>query len=386
MKKPLGPDSLLALQQGRLSRRAFVESALAAGLSLGTVSALLSACGGGEKPKAEGQGGGAPKPDAAPAEAPMEKELRIYNWSDYIADDTVANFQTETGVKVSYDTYESNEELIAKLQAGAGGYDLVCPSGYAIQVLRALDLLAPLDKALLKNAGNIASTFRKTAFDPEDAYTVPWQWGMTGIAFRKDKLPQPPDSWGIFHQANLAKKMTMMDDMRDVLGAWLRFRGKSVNSKVEAELQQAKADAIEARKRIQSFISAPVKAQLIAGDVWVAQLWNGDTAQARAEQPEIDWVMPKEGGAIWSDAMCIPKAAKNKRAAHAFLDYILRPEVGAAIADHTGYGSPNEKALAQMQSPVALPTAEQMAILEFQLDLAEATELWDRIWTEVKAG
>ncbi len=386
MKRTPTENPVTELVQGRLSRRAFVEQALASGLSVGAVSAVLSACGGDTPKQPETPSGPAPSTDAAPAGGEMEKELKIYNWSDYIAEDTVANFEKETGIKVTYDTYESNEELIAKLQAGASGYDLVCPSGYAVQVLLALDLLDKLDPNQLKNRGNLAPSFRKTAFDPSDEHIVPWQWGMTGIAWRKDKLPVPPDSWAIFHNAELAKKMTMMDDMRDVLGAWLKYRGASVNSKVEAELQQAKADAIEARKHIQSFISAPVKAQLVAGDVWVAQLWNGDTAQATAEQPEIAWTIPKEGAIIWSDAMCIPKKAKNKRAAHAFLDFIMRPEVAASIADYTGYGTPNAKALEKMENPVALPTDEQMAKLEFQLDLGEATELWDRIWTEVKAG
>jgi spermidine/putrescine transport system substrate-binding protein len=316
----------------------------------------------------------------------MEKELRIYNWSDYIAEDTVANFEKDTGVKVTYDTYESNEELVAKLQAGASGYDLVCPSGYAVQVLLALELLEQLNRKYLANRGNIAPQFRKTPFDPDDSHTVPWQWGVTGIAFRTDKVKAPPDSWAVFQDAQYAGKMTMMDDMRDAIGAWLKFRGKSLNSVDPADLAAAKADALLAKKNLQSFVSAPVKGQLVAGDVWIAQLWDGDTLQAKSENDKIAFVAPKEGSTIWCDSMCIPKGAPHKRAAHAFLDYVLQPKVGAAISTFTGYGTPNSAALALMEKPVPYPTAEQMTRLEYQTDLGAASQQWDQLWTEIKAG
>ncbi|MEY3214037.1 MAG: Spermidine/putrescine-binding periplasmic protein precursor [Pseudomonadota bacterium] len=279
------------LQQGRLSRRNFVLQALGLGVSLSVVGSVLTACSGGE-----GEGDAPPTPGADPAADAdtLEKELRIYIWSDYLAEDTVPNFEKEFGVKATVDTYESNEELVAKLQSGVSGYDLVCPSGYAITVLSALGLIEKLDASRIPNLGNIAATFRKTSFDPNDDLTVPWQWGTTGVAYRKDLVPTPPDSWAIFHDKAQAGKMTMMDDMRDVIGAWLRFRGHSLNSKDPAQLAQAKADAVLAKANLQSFLSAPVKAQLISGDVRVAQLWNGDTAQATAENDQIAFVLPKE--------------------------------------------------------------------------------------------
>ncbi len=378
-----------SLAEGRIDRRSFVRGALALGLGLPSIAAVLQACSGAEEPTAPSapDGAAAETKPAGPAElGEMEGELRIYNWSDYIAEDTIANFEKETGIKVTYDTYESNEELVAKLQAGASGYDLVCPSGYAVQVLLALNLLEALNTKYIPNFGNIATQFRKTTFDPSDSYTVPWQWGMTGIAYRKDKVKTPPDSWAVFHDPQYKGKMTMMDDMRDVVGAWLKFKGKSVNSAVAEELAQAKADALTAKALLQSFVSAPVKGQLVAGDVWIAQLWNGDTLQAKVENAEIDWVLPKEGGVIWADAMVIPKGAPHKRAAHAFLDYVLRPEVGAAVSAFTGYGSPNAAATAKMDNAVAYPTPEQMTKLEFQTDLGASSAQWDQIWTEIKAG
>ena len=373
---------------GRIGRREFVRKALAIGIGLPVVATVLEACGGKteDAPATTAATTAPATPAPEPDLGPMEKELRIYNWSDYIAETTVADFEKEFNIKVIYDTFESNEELVAKLQAGASGYDLVVPSGYAVQVMLALSLLQKIRPKHVPNLGNIAPNFRKAAYDPTDEYTLPWQWGITGIAYRKDKVAAPPDSWGVFLDKQYAGKMTMMDDMRDAIGAFLKLRGKSINSKDPAELAAAKTDLIAAKANLQSFISAPVKGQLVAGDVWIAQLWNGDTAQAKVEQSAIDWVLPKEGSNLWCDSLCIPKTAPHPRAAHAFMDYVLRPEVGAAISDFTGYGSPNTAATAKMKTPVPYPTDDQMKQLEFALDLGEANAAWDQAWTEAKAG
>lgn len=376
-----------ALRAGQVDRRDFLRGALGLGMSVGTIGLVLQACSS-EAPPAEPpkEGGDAPKPAAEPELGPIEGELHIYMWSDYIAEDTVPNFEKEFGCKVTVDTYESNEEMVAKIQTGAAGYDLVCPSGYAVSVLRNLGLAEKLVKKHLPNLGNIAPLFLGTVFDPQNEYAVPWQWGVTGIAYRKDLLGKVPDSWALFHDAAFKGKMTMMDDMRDNIGAWLRFRGKSLNSVDPADLAAAKADALTAKPLLESYISAPVKAQLIAGDVWAAQLWNGDTMQAKAEKAEIEFVLPKEGSSIWCDSMVIPKGAKNLRAAHEFLNYILRPDVGAKISDFTGYGSPNKEATAKMARPVPYPTDAEMKNLEYNQDLAAGTAAWDQVWTEIKSG
>jgi spermidine/putrescine transport system substrate-binding protein len=317
---------------------------------------------------------------------PIEKELHIYNWSDYIADDTVPNFQKEFGVKVTYDTYESNEEMVAKLQAGASGYDIVVPSGYIIPVMVNTDLITPINKKYIPNFSNVSPIFQNLDSDPGNKHTVPWQWGTTGFAYRTDKIKTPLDSWAVFHDKQYGKKMTMMDDGREVIGAFLRYRGHSLNSINPAELAQAKADSIAAKRQLKAYISAPVKAQLISGDVWIAQLWNGDTTQAKAEQPNLGYVIPKEGCTIWGDSMCIPKSAPNKRAAHEWMNYILRPEVGAALSEATGYGTPNAAAAKVMKNPVPYPTEEELKRLEYQVDLGKDTATWDQIWTEIKSA
>ena len=317
---------------------------------------------------------------------PLESELNIYNWSDYISSDVIPGFEKEFGVRVAYDTYESSEEMVAKLHAGATGYDLVVPTAYAVTALVQTGLLARLSLRYLDNLANISPVFRGLAHDPENAYTVPWQWGMTGIAWRSDLVADAPQSWSVFLGPSLAGKMTMLDDQRDVLGAFLRYRGHSINSVDPAELAEAKRDAIAAKANLKAYLSAPVKGQLIAGDVRLAQLWNGDAAQARREQPALAWMLPAEGGTLWIDSLVVPTSAPHPRAAHEFINYTLRPDIAAAISTATGYGSPNQGAMSLIDNPVPYPAPDELARLEIQTDLGRAAVLWDQVWTEIKSS
>ena len=367
------------LRRGRISRREFVARSLGIGLGLGTVGGLLAACGGREQ--------GKPSDTRSTADlGPIERELHVYNWSDYIAQDTVANFEREFGVRVTYDTYESNEEMIAKLQAGATGYDIIVPTGYVVPVLVATRLIVPLHRKYLTNWDNLSPIFQNLPTDPGTLHTVPWQWGTSGIAYRRDKVTTAVDSWSVFFDRRLGGKMTMMDDAREVIGAMLRYRGHSLNSVKPVELARAKQDAIAAKPQLKAYISAPVKGQLVSGDVWVAQLWNGDTVQAQAEEPNVAYALPKEGCTIWNDSLCMPASARHPRAAHEFMNYILRPEVGAAISRATGYGTPNVAAARLLAHPVPFPTEEELKRLEFPVDLGPDTATWDQIWTEIKSA
>ena len=359
-----------------ISRRDFLERTLGASLSVPAL-ALLESCG-------RGRPAG---PRAGSAElGPLEPELNIYNWSDYIGPDVIPGFEKEFGVKVTYDTFESSEEMVAKLQAGATGYDLVVPPTYAVAVLLASGVLAPLSLKYLTNLGNISPLFRGLAHDPDNKFTVPWQWGMTGIAWRKDLVKAPPESWSVFLGREPRGKMTMLDDVRDVIGVFLRLRGHSINSTDPGELEAARQDAIAAKANLKAYLSAPVKAQLIAGDVWLAQLWNGDAAQARREQPALEWILPREGSTLWIDSLVVPKAAPHPRAAHEFINYILRPAIGAMVSAATGYGSPNQAAMPLLSDPVPYPSANELARLEIQKDLGRASGLWDEIWTQIKSA
>jgi len=343
-----------------MSRRDFVRAATAAGAAVGLAPAF-SAC------------------DRGP-------RLNLYIWSDYLAPDTISGFEQDTGIRVTVDTYESNEEMASKLLAGAQGYDVIVPSSYILPSLVRQGLLLPIPAGSLTRLGNVAPVFRTGTANPVPDYAVPYQWGVTGIVWREDKVPSLPATWGVFLDPAHPGPMTMMDDGREVLGSMLRYRGHSINSTDPAELEEAKADALTARPNLRAYVSAPVKGQLVSGDVWIAQLWNGDAAQARRESPDLAFLVPAEGSNIWIDFMAIPANAPNVAEALRFIDYILRPAVGAAISEATGYGSANAAATALMVNPVAYPTAEEMQRLEFQHDLGETSALYDRLWTEIKAG
>ena len=364
------------VRPGSLTRREFVRRTAECGLAVSAAGAL-AACA-----RREAGGGAA----AAGRLGPIEQELNVYNWSDYIAPDTVAGFEREFGVRVAYDTYESNEELLAKLQSGARGYDVVVPSSYLIPAMQASELLMPLHRYLLPNFANVDPTFVDPPWDAGNAHTVPYHWGFTGIAYRRDRVREIAASQAVWSDARWRGKMTMMDDVREVLGAMLIWRGRSPNSVDPLELREARDDAVRAKHNLRAYKSAPVKADLIAGDVWVAQLWNGDATQAMVEQPAIAFAFPSEGSQIWADTLAVLADAPHPRAAHEFLNYVLRPEVGAAIADATGYGTANRAAAARQTHPIAYPSADEMRHLEYQQDLGAHTEAWDRIWTEIKSA
>jgi spermidine/putrescine transport system substrate-binding protein len=373
------PDNIRGLlpqlASGAFGRREFVLRTLGLGLSPVALIPLLEACRSEDKAAND-----------AIELGPIEKELHIYNWSDYIAPDTVPNFEKEFRVKVTYDTYESNEEMVAKLQAGASGYDIVVPSGYIVPVMVATKLIAPVNRKYLTNVSNLSPMFQGLPADPGNKYTVPWLWGTSGIAYRSDKVKTPVESWAVFLDPQYAGKMTMMDDGREVIGSQLRYRGRSLNSTAPGELAQAKVDAIAAKQQLRAYISAAVKPQLISGDVWISQLWDGDTAQARTEQPNLRYVVPREGCTIWADSVCIPRRARHPRAAHEWMNYILRPEIAAALSRTTGYGTPNAAAMRLMKNPVPYPTPAEFERLEYQTDLGRDSAAWDQIWTEIKSA
>ncbi len=359
------------------TRRQFLAACTQAGLSAAATSLLLACITRRDTPPRDEH--------PASAAGPLEDELRVFNWSDYVAPETIPRFEQEFHVRVIYDTYESNEEMIAKLVAGGDGYDVVGPSGYLVPVLAAGGLLRPLDHAVLPNWSNLLPVFVNAEKDG-GRYSMPYQWGISGIAYRRDLVAAPPTSWGVFADPALRGRMTMLDEAGEVLGAMLKWRGHSWSATDRGQLERAKVDALAVKPNLRAYASGPVKSQLVSGDIAVAQLWSGDTGQAAADEPRVQFAVPVEGSEIFADHLAIPRRAPNPRAAHAFLNYILRPEVAAEIAEQTGYGPANGAAVSRMKTPVPPPDAATMARLEFPVDVGAAKDLWDRLWTEVKAG
>jgi spermidine/putrescine-binding protein len=341
------------------------------------VAALAAACG--------------TSPEAAEGE--LAKELHVYNWSEYIDPEIYADFEEEFGVKVIEDTFSSNEDLLAKLQAGATGYDVIVPSDYMVTIMRELDLLAALDYANIPNSSNIDETFIDPPYDPGNTYCVAYQWGTTGIGYDANVFEEPPDSWSyLFDPAvagQYAGKISMLNDPREALGAALKYLGYSLNSIDEAELEAAKQLLVQQKALVSTYDSEGFEDLLAAGETQLAHAWSGDVFAAAEEADNIWYVIPEEGGVIWTDNLCIPKSAANKYTAEVFINYLLRPEVGAKITNYTWYGSPNKASQEFideeiLNEPAIYPPDDVMDKLEFLRDVGEATSLYDLIWTEIK--
>jgi spermidine/putrescine transport system permease protein len=318
------------------------------------------------------------------------RTLNLFIWSGYIAPETIAKFEARHGAKVNVDLYDSNEALVAKLQAGNAGYDVICPSDYALQLLRAQGLLRRLDRAALPHFGNLDPAFLDKPYDPGNAHSVPYFWGTSGIAYHTKRVAEPPVSWGALFDERYRGRILMLDDPREAIGAALQWRGHSLNSTDASALAAARADLLRQKPLVRTYNSSNFEDILLSGDVWLEQAWNGQIAKAMELDPEIAYVLPREGSTLFIDNLAIPKDARDPALAHAFIDFTLEAEIAAEICNTMKYSTPNRAALPLLPSelranPAVFPPAEAVARLELIQDLGEATVVYDRLWTEVKS-
>ncbi len=326
-----------------------------------------------------------------PYPGPGEKKLNLYIWSEYLPSEVIEEFTRRTGIKVSYDLYDSNEAVLAKLESGVTAYDLVVPSDYMVRILSQLKLLRPLDRSRLKNFGNLDPRFLDQEFDPGNAYSIPYVWGTTGYGYDKQKAGKTQDSWApLFDPANRGQVL-MLDDMRECFAAALKYLGHSLNSTDPAVLRQA-ADLLKKQKPlVKTYNSSDYENILASGDVTYAHGYNGQIAKVVARQPErFAYVLPREGATLWMDNVCLPARARNVESIYAFLDYILEPEVDARIVDGIRYASANVPARQFIRpeilnDPAIYPPPEALSRCEFVRDIGDATTILDEYWTEIKA-
>lgn len=317
-------------------------------------------------------------------------ELYVYNWSDFIGKTTITDFEREFKVRVVYDTYASNEELLAKLQSGAKGYDVIVPSDYMVGVMAKLGLLAPLDLTRLPSLRHLDEMFRKPPFDPEHRYSVPYLWGTNGIGYNAEKVTKTVGEWDILWNRTYQNRIVMQDDMRSILGIMLKYLGYSANTTDAKQLNEAKRLLLAQKPLVRSYTNSYID-MLISGDAWLVAAYSGDVYQAARESSAIRYTIPRPGSLIWVDTMVIPKDAPHKALAEQFIDYILRPEVAARIANDTWYASPNAAARPLIDArlrddPAVYPPHDVLARCEFLVDLGPATTLYDRAWNEIKAA
>lgn len=382
-------------------------------LTLALLLPILAACGGGQEasPGNEYGSGQAAETDssggaAAPAADGVDRErlsseLYFYNWSDYIDPAILEQFEAEYGVTVIYDTYDSNEDMIAKVRAGNSGYDIVVPSDYAVQIVAVEDLALPIDKALLPNLTHADPGYLGIYFDPENTYSVPYMVGLTGIAYNAASFPDGVDSWAaLFDAAQLPAiqgKFSMLEDERETPGAALKFLGQSLNSTDPAMLQQAQDLLIAQKPFLSAYNSADVNRKLASGEYVIAHAWSGTAMQARnglgeefSGNPDINFVIPKEGGTIWMDNLVILKDSPNAYTAHVFINFLMQPEIAAQNAEYIGYITPVKDAVPLLSQEVrdlyAAGFAPDEAMLERLewIERSEETVAFTDLWTAVK--
>lgn len=278
-----------------------------------------------------------------------DNTLTIYNWGDYIDDELIDRFEEETGIKVIYETFDSNEAMLTKIQQGGTTYDIAVPSEYMIDKMREEDLLIPLDHSKIPNLKNIDERFMDLPFDPANKYSVPYFWGTVGIVYNTKMLDDIEiTSWNDLWDPALKNEILLVDGAREVMGMGLNSLNYSLNDTNEEHLKEAKEKLDSLTPNIKAIVGDEIKILIANEEAAVGVVWSGDAADMMWENENLDYVVPSEGSNLWFDNMVIPKTAKNVDAAHKFINFMLDPEVSAQNTEWVSYSTPNKAALAFM--------------------------------------
>lgn len=323
-------------------------------------------------------------------------EVVVYNWGEYIDPEVLTMFEEETGIKVVYDEFETNEIMYPKIEAGAAAYDVVCPSDYMIQKMIENDLLSELNFDNIPLAKqNIGEQYYEQAkeFDAQNRYSVPYCWGTVGILYNKTMVTEPIDSWSVLWDEQYKDNILMQDSVRDAFMVALKLNGASMNSTDAAELEAAK-DALIAQKPLtQAYVIDQVRDKMIGGEAAIGVIYSGEAIYTQRENPDLEYVIPKEGTNVWLDCWVIPKNAPNKENAEKFINFLCREDIALMNFDYITYSTPNDAARALIEdedirnSQIAFPTLSDYEDLEtFQYLGDEADALYNELWKEVKSN
>jgi len=322
--------------------------------------------------------------------------LNVFNWGEYIDESLIDRFEDETGIKVNYKTYDTNETLLAKLEAGGSSYDVVFPSDYAISEMISRDMLLPINFDNIPNFKFIDERFKNREYDPENAYSVPYFWGTIGILYNKEMVKEPVDSWTILWNEDYKGKILMKKDVRDAMGIALKVLGYSMNSTNDSELSEAKELLIKQKDLVNGYYGDEIKDMIANGDAAMGVTYSGDFMDLYWDESTdfsyIGYGVPKEGTNLWFDAMVIPKSSKHKTEAEMFINFMLDPEIAYQNSNEVGYTSPNTEALRQIREespevfelPAYWPDDSIVELSEVYTDLGEYKTIYNQIWMEVR--
>lgn len=316
--------------------------------------------------------------------------LNVYNWGDYIGPEVIQKFEEEYGIKVNYEEFATNEEMLAKIETGGTSYDIIFPSEYMVEAMIQRNLLLELDYNNIPNFKNIGADFKHLAYDPEQKYSVPYLWGTMGVVYNKTKVTDPVTSWDILWNPKYKGQIIMIDSPRDTIGITLKKLGYSLNTRELAELEAAKQELMKQKELVKSYEVDTYKTQMIAGEAAMSLAWSGDAMLLIEENPDLAYAIPQEGTNLWFDAIAIPTTSKNKKEAEMFIDFMLRPDIAAENADYIKYSTPNVEAMKLLPEEVQnndymYPKVLLSELGEVFVDLGEFTTEYDRAWTEIKA-
>ena len=321
------------------------------------------------------------------------EKVYVYNWGEYIDYDVLDLFEEKTGIEVIYEEFTQNEDMYPKIESGAISYDVVCPSDYMIQKMIENDLLQEINFDNIPNYKYIDSTYLKSAeeFDPGNKYSVPYCWGTVGILYNKTMVDEPVDSWEIIFNEKYSGDILMIDSVRDAFAIALAYLGYDLNSTNVAELDEAKALLKEQYPLVQAYVVDQVRDKMIGGEAALGVIYSGEAIYTSRENPDLEYVVPKEGSNVWIDGWVIPKDSKNKENAEAFINFMCDPEIALMNFDFITYSTPNSGAWELIEdeeiknSPVAFPPQEVLDRCTTFRYLGEDMEsLYVQKWNEVK--
>ena len=330
-------------------------------------------------------------------------ELYVYNWGEYIDESVIDEFEAETGIHVTYDLFETNEEMYPVIEAGGVNYDVVCPSDYMIQKMAENGLLAEINFDNVPNIKNIDQVYleKSKAFDPDNRYSVPYTWGTVGIIYNVQKLEElgvpAPTKWSDLWDERLKGEILMQDSVRDAFMVALKKDGFSANSTDETELQQAKQDLIDQKPLTQAYVIDQVRDKMIGGEAAIGVIYSGEIMYIQDEVAaqnlpfSLEYVIPEEGTNVWLDSWVVPKNAKNKENAEKWINFLCRPDVAVKNFEYITYATPNKAAKEMLDKEIqnnkaVFPDAKQLKNCEVYRYLGdEADELYNSLWKEVKS-
>lgn len=319
-----------------------------------------------------------------------KETLYVYNWGDYMDESIIAEFEKETGIKVVYDTFATNEDMYVKIKSGGSSYDLIFPSDYMITRMRDEGMLEKINLANVPNFKYIDDRFKGQDYDPNNEYSIPYMWGTVGILYNTTMVDDPVDSWDILWNPKYSKQILMLDSQRDAIGVALIKLGYSLNSTDPKQISEAGELLKQQKPLVLAYALDEIKDKMVSGEAALALVWSGDAIYAMQSNPDLDYAIPKEGTNLWFDGMAIPKGAKNKAAAEKFIDFLCRTEIAFRNADYTGYATPHVEARELLDPEIrnnkaAYPDDEDLVNVEVFVSLGEVLKEYDRVWTEVKA-